>query len=64
MVISEAPSTSEMQAEYLHQLGMSPLAVIEAATANGPLSLGPSKAPRSGQLKEALIKPPYNLIYG
>lgn len=31
--------------------GMTPLAAIEAATANGPLTLGP-QAPKSGQIKE------------
>lgn len=35
--------------EYLVDCGMSPLAAIEAATANGPLTLGP-RAPMSGQL--------------
>jgi imidazolonepropionase-like amidohydrolase len=34
----------------LGALGFSPLAVIEAATANGPATLGP-QAPRSGQLR-------------
>ena len=36
---------------YLVKLGMSPLEAIEAATASGPLTLGP-QAPRSGQLAE------------
>jgi imidazolonepropionase-like amidohydrolase len=36
---------------YLVKLGMSPLEAIEAATATGPLTLGP-QAPRSGQLTE------------
>jgi imidazolonepropionase-like amidohydrolase len=36
---------------YLVRLGMSPLEAIEAATATGPLTLGP-QAPRSGQLAE------------
>ena len=36
---------------YLVKLGMSPLEAIEAATATGPLTLGP-QAPRSGQLAE------------
>ena len=37
---------------YYHvKAGMSPLQAIEAATANGPLTLGP-QAPKSGQLKE------------
>jgi imidazolonepropionase-like amidohydrolase len=34
---------------YLVKAGMDPLAAIEAATANGPATLGP-QAPRSGQL--------------
>ena len=33
------------------KLGLSPLDAIEAATATGPLTLGP-QAPRSGQLAE------------
>ncbi len=36
---------------YLVKAGMSPLQAIEAATANGPKTLGP-EAPKSGQLKE------------
>jgi imidazolonepropionase-like amidohydrolase len=36
---------------YLVKLGMTPLEAIEAATASGPLTLGP-QAPRSGQLIE------------
>ncbi|PYH97526.1 hypothetical protein BO71DRAFT_438783 [Aspergillus ellipticus CBS 707.79] len=36
---------------YAVAAGMTPLAAIEAATANGPLTLG-EQAPRSGQLKE------------
>lgn len=32
--------------------GMTPLQAIEAATANGPPSLGEEQAPRSGQIKE------------
>ncbi len=36
---------------YLVKLGMSPLEAIEAATATGPLTLGPL-APRSGRLAE------------
>ena len=36
---------------YLVKLGMTPLEAIEAATAAGPLTLGP-QAPRSGQLAE------------
>jgi imidazolonepropionase-like amidohydrolase len=36
---------------HLVKLGMTPLEAIEAATAAGPLTLGP-QAPRSGQLAE------------
>ncbi|MGD0061951.1 MAG: amidohydrolase family protein [Streptosporangiaceae bacterium] len=36
---------------YLVKLGMTPLEAIEAATATGPLTLGP-QAPRSGRLTE------------
>jgi imidazolonepropionase-like amidohydrolase len=36
---------------YLVRAGMNPLQAIEAATANGPLSLGP-QAPLSGQLRD------------
>ncbi len=36
---------------YLVKLGMTPLEAIEAATATGPLTLGP-QAPRSGRLAE------------
>jgi len=36
---------------YLVKLGMTPLEAIEAATASGPLTLGP-QAPRSGRLAE------------
>jgi imidazolonepropionase-like amidohydrolase len=36
---------------YMVKLGMTPLEAIEAATATGPLTLGP-QAPRSGQLAE------------
>jgi imidazolonepropionase-like amidohydrolase len=34
----------------LHQAGLSPLAAIEAVTANRPRTLGP-QAPQSGQLR-------------
>jgi len=40
------------EAQLMHDLGMDPLAVIEAATANGPLTVGENKAPLSGQLRE------------
>ena len=36
---------------FLQDAGMTALEAIEAATANGPLTLGP-QAPRSGQLRE------------
>ncbi len=36
---------------YLEEAGMKPLRAIEAATATGPLTMGP-QAPRSGQLRE------------
>ena len=36
---------------YLVQAGMTPLQAIEAATANGPLTLGP-QAPKAGVLRE------------
>jgi imidazolonepropionase-like amidohydrolase len=39
------------EAGYLVKLGMTPREAIEAATATGPLTLGP-QAPRSGQLAE------------
>jgi len=39
------------EAAYLVKYGMTPLQAIEAATATGPLTLGP-QAPQSGQLKE------------
>ena len=37
--------------KYLIDAGMSPLEAVEAATANGPETLGP-QAPKSGQLRE------------
>jgi imidazolonepropionase-like amidohydrolase len=40
-----------MELGYLVKAGLSPLAAIEAATANGPSTLGP-QAPRSGLLEE------------
>jgi imidazolonepropionase-like amidohydrolase len=39
-----------LELTYLEEAGMKPLRAIEAATANGPLTLG-SQAPKSGQLK-------------
>ncbi|MCL1595613.1 MAG: amidohydrolase family protein [Actinomycetia bacterium] len=43
--------TNSREIRHLVEVGMSPLAAIEAATANGPATLGP-QAPRSGQLRE------------
>jgi imidazolonepropionase-like amidohydrolase len=43
--------TNSLEVKYLMDAGMTPLEAIEAATANGPLTLGP-QAPRSGQLVE------------
>jgi imidazolonepropionase-like amidohydrolase len=40
-----------MELVHLVDAGMEPLAVIEAATANGPATLGP-QAPRAGILAE------------
>ncbi len=42
---------SGAEVRFLQEAGMTPLEAIEAATANGPLTLGP-QAPRSGQLRE------------
>jgi imidazolonepropionase-like amidohydrolase len=42
--------TNGTEPALLHQAGLSPLAAIEAVTANGPRTLGP-QAPRSGQLR-------------
>lgn len=42
---------SAFELTNLREAGMSPLQAIEAATATGPLTLGP-QAPKSGQLKE------------
>lgn len=49
----EGPATWGMnggEVAHLRKAGMTPLQAIEAATANGPLTLGP-QAPRSGQLQ-------------
>ncbi len=43
--------TNSLEIAHLIGVGMTPLAAIEAATANGPGTLGP-QAPHSGQLKE------------
>jgi imidazolonepropionase-like amidohydrolase len=43
--------TNSLEIRLLQEAGMSALEAIEAATANGPLTLGP-QAPRSGQLRE------------
>lgn len=49
---SPAPwGMNAMELVHLAGAGMSPLRAIEAATANGPLTLGP-QAPRSGQLRQ------------
>jgi imidazolonepropionase-like amidohydrolase len=42
---------NSLEVKYLIDAGMTPLEAIEAATATGPLTLGP-QAPRSGQLLE------------
>jgi imidazolonepropionase-like amidohydrolase len=39
------------EVRHLIEAGMTPLQAVEAATANGPLTLGP-QAPQSGQLRE------------
>lgn len=43
--------TNSLEIAHMVELGMDPLAAIEAATANGPATLGP-QAPLSGQLIE------------
>ena len=43
--------TNSLEIAHMIDLGMDPLAAIEAATANGPATLGP-QAPLSGQLRE------------
>ena len=43
--------TNSLEIKYLIDAGMTPLEAIEAATATGPLTLGP-QGPRSGQLVE------------
>ncbi|MDX2344093.1 MAG: amidohydrolase family protein [Acidimicrobiia bacterium] len=43
--------TNSLEVKYLIDAGMTPLEAIEAATATGPLTLGPL-APKSGQLRE------------
>lgn len=53
-LIGDGPSSwgrNGMELPLLGEIGMSPLEAIEAATANGPATLG-RQAPRSGQLKE------------
>ena len=42
--------TNSREMKHLVEMGMDPLAAIEAGTANGPDTLGP-QAPDSGQLK-------------
>lgn len=46
-----APGQNGKEIVYAVKAGMTPLEAIEAATANGPLTLG-LQAPKSGQLKE------------
>jgi imidazolonepropionase-like amidohydrolase len=46
--------TNGTELRYLVEAGMTPLAAIEAATANGPATLGP-QAPRSGLLAEGYV---------
>ena len=41
---------ASLEVRHLVDAGMTPLEAVEAATANGPLTLGP-QAPRSGQLR-------------
>jgi imidazolonepropionase-like amidohydrolase len=43
---------SGAELSYAVEAGMTELEAIEAATANGPLTLGKSMAPKSGQIKE------------
>lgn len=43
---------SGAELSYAVEAGMTPLEAIEAATANGPLTLGENMAPKSGQIKE------------
>ena len=43
--------TNSLEVKHLIDAGMTPLEAIEAATATGPLTLGPL-APKSGQLRE------------
>jgi len=43
--------TNSLEIKYLIDAGMNPLEAVEAATATGPLTLGP-QAPKSGQLVE------------
>ena len=42
---------NSLEVKYLIDAGMSPLEAVEAATANGPDTIGP-QAPKSGQLRE------------
>ena len=48
---SDATSLSVWEISYLINAGMTDLEAIEAATANGPDTLGP-QAPHTGQLRE------------
>lgn len=47
---SLAPGANGKEIVFAVEAGMTPLQAIEAATANGPLTLGPN-APQSGQIK-------------
>jgi imidazolonepropionase-like amidohydrolase len=47
-----APGQNGRELYYAVEAGMTPLQAIEAATANGPLALGPRQAPKSGQIRE------------
>jgi len=49
--VSEGYGTSGKEMKYLVDLGMTPAQAIEAATVNGPLCLGPIRAPKSGTIK-------------
>ena len=49
--VAEGYGTSAKELEYLVDLGMTPLQAIEAATANGPMSLGKQAPPLTGQIQ-------------
>jgi imidazolonepropionase-like amidohydrolase len=50
MFIASGWGFNGQECAFLRNAGLSPLQVVEAATANGPLTLG-DRAPRSGQLR-------------